>query len=1316
MSTKDQGSPNGTPKSEEHQETPYWSSALSSIGIWNGAKPSLGTQTGKEAAGEANAPKPTTATDHITTPFHGQSVRSYPQHCPPLKVQWFHAVDVPKRTTLPPFEVKDSSATKAPAKPKKFSAFSTEDSRRIEARYQSLLESDEELRSRNGRKEHKSQCSTSDPTPKNTHVPVNEDFLFDVSIQRRELCPVYWLGPVYEVRRGTWFFQDSSNLRPCEENLAAQLEEGYLKTKAWVEPDTNPDLKQDSASISAMGNEDLVVAATKSKLETEAKQTKLKSYRLFGAYMNNTVTYEDGSTAWLVSDGVLSWVATSVYERFAGGGHMSGVKLVRGYSDQSKAKEKEKGEKKKSTADNDDRIVPESMPSNVDAAASGKSYAVGKAPLTSEAMLQSRLSTIIESEDRRTATGENEVRKLSEEEMRHDYLTQNGESQNRDIEHLVLVTHGIGQRLGLRTQSVNFIHDVNVLRKTLKGVYTNSPDLRSMNMDEGDGPGNCRMQVLPVCWRHKVEFPRGRKRKTQADERDVAEAYEEEEKCKIRPSNGRDDTNEAHVDPTLEDITIDGVSFARALISDLALDVLLYQSSYRAEIAQTVIEESNRIVALFRQRNPGFRGKIHLVGHSLGSAILFDILCRENRQRRGGSRPNPLRFLPHHDPSRFEADDTLDFDVEDFYCLGSPIGLFQMLTGRTIAARQAERAIPKAGLTSTIDSENMDSSFVADSGYATSRPDVQQLFNIFYPSDPISYRLEPLIAPFMASMKPHNLPYTKKGLFGVVGSQGFTGIGTKVGQSVSGLFASLSTGISTNLLPASLRITSEEVEVIMKENATSETSAVSMPKEKQVEGREVDSESRNVDDDEALLANQSSQIATLYSRFQMSDERSEEASKDPNGEGKDRKTHKQRMAQRKIWALNRNGRVDFSIQEGALDFNPISTIASHIGYWGEEDRPSEIRQIIEDAGMSVEDAPEDGGSDAPRQSYNFAPGHYGAVYRADTPDHGAGPAPNGVADAVQDRHDQKASYKLQTMKWGLIPSWSKRNPDYASMLKTINCRSDSLSKAGGLWSTMKARKRCVVIAQGFYEWLKTGPKDKLPHFIKRADGQLMYFAGLWDCVQYEDSDEKHYTFTIITTDSNKQLKFLHDRMPVVLEPGSDAMLEWLDPNKYEWSRHLQSLLQPFAGDVEVYPVDKDVGKVGNDSPTFIKPLYSSENKANIANFFSGPRHLPPRVLASKYGDAKASVELKVGEKRKQGPAVESESPQKRRAIPRTAISSTSNTGKKPPVLSSKGTQKITNFFTRYNNTTYGATVIISNTTYGAVAIRGIQPTDLLNRM
>ncbi|TQW04663.1 DDHD domain protein [Cordyceps javanica] len=1220
MCTNDEGASIGKPKDSGTQETPYWSSAFSSIGIWNGAKPP-GTQSGKDGAEEAKTPNISTATNHLTTPFHGQSFRSYPKDCPRPTVRWFHAVDAPKRTTLPPFEVKGTKEAKVPAKPKRFSAFNAEDSKRIESQYQTLLEVDEELRNKKeGGTETKPQRSSSELQEKDVRVPVNEDFLFDVSVKQRELCPVYWPGPVYEVRRGTWFYQDGTNLRPCEETLAAQLEEGYLKMKAWIEPEKKLNPKQGHACTTTARNETFVAAANRSTQETEAKQTKLKSHRLFGIYMNNTVTYEDASTAWLVSDGVLSWVAASAYERFAGGGHMSGVKLIRGFSDQNKAKEKEKSDKTTLTAYNEDRKVPTEKPYNADADASNETSGVGEAARTGKTILQRRLSTIIESEDRRTATSERDVRKLNEEEMRHDYHTQHGESQNRDIEHLVLVTHGIGQRLGLRTQSVNFIHDVNVLRKTLKGVYTNSPELRSMNVDDGKGPGNCRIQVLPVCWRHNVDFPRGKKKKMQADETDVAAAHDEEETY-----------------PTLEDITIDGVAFARSLISDLALDVLLYQSSYRTEIAQTVIEESNRIVDLFRQRNPNFQGKIHLVGHSLGSAILFDILCHENRQRRHEPKPNPLRFLPHHGPTPPETNDTLDFDVEDFYCLGSPIGLFQMLTGRTIAARPADRNTSKVGLARTIDSENMDDEFLPGSGfdYAISRPDAQQLFNIFYPSDPISYRLEPLISPSMASMKPHNLPYTKKSLFGVVGSQGLTGIGTKVGQSVSGLFASLSTGLSTNLLPSSLRISSEEAQGIMKESRSAETYDMSTRMETKERETEAGSDSQGPEDEEALL-DQSSQIATLYSRFQMNDERSEEAPEVARGDGKDHKNQKRRKAQRKVWALNRNGRVDFSIQEGPLDFNPISTIASHIGYWGEEDRPSDIRQIIEDAGMSVDDAPEDDGNHAPRQSYNFAPGYYGAVYRADTPDYGAGPDPDGTAKAVQHRDDQTKSYKLQSMKWGLIPFWSKRNPDYASMLKTINCRSDSLSAPGGMWATMKARKRCIVIAQGFYEWLKTGPKDKLPHYIKRADDQLMCFAGLWDCVQYQDSDEKLYTFTIITTDSNKQLKFLHDRMPVILEPGSCAMRQWLDPNTYEWSRDLQSLLQPFHGDVEVYPVTKDVGKVGNDSAAFIKPLYSRDNKSNIANYFSGP--VTEKAGSPKKSEAKHIVEPKVsGEKRKQLP-------------------------------------------------------------------------------
>ena len=95
-----------------------------------------------------------------------------------------------------------------------------------------------------------------------------------------------------------------------------------------------------------------------------------------------------------------------------------------------------------------------------------------------------------------------------------------------------------------------------------------------------------------------------------------------------------------------------------------------------------------------------------------------------------------------------------------------------------------------------------------------------------------------------------------------------------------------------------------------------------------------------------------------------------------------------------------------------------------------------------------------------------------------------------------------------------------------------------------------------------------------------------------------------YTYTIITTDSNPQLKFLHTRMPVILEPQSSDITNWLNPSQDEWSDQLQSLLRPFEGALEVYPVSKDVGKVGNNSPAFIVPLDSKENKSNIKNFFN----------------------------------------------------------------------------------------------------------------
>ncbi|RQM05270.1 hypothetical protein DH86_00001797, partial [Scytalidium sp. 3C] len=176
-------------------------------------------------------------------------------------------------------------------------------------------------------------------------------------------------------------------------------------------------------------------------------------------------------------------------------------------------------------------------------------------------------------------------------------------------------------------------------------------------------------------------------------------------------------------------------------------------------------------------------------------------------------------------------------------------------------------------------------------------------------------------------------------------------------------------------------------------------------------------------------------------------------------------------------------------------------------------RPSQVRELLELEEMPVDEAPPDDGDDTPRESYNFAPGYIGLVYRADTPSWGAGPrtAKKGDENPEQEQINESirmetaqkpVHHKLQSMKWGLVPHWTKRNPDYGTLLKTINCRDDSLIENRGMWTSMKQRKRCVVIAQGFYEWKKKG-KERLPYFCKRKDGQLMCIAGLWDCVQYE---------------------------------------------------------------------------------------------------------------------------------------------------------------------------------------------------------------------
>lgn len=179
--------------------------------------------------------------------------------------------------------------------------------------------------------------------------------------------------------------------------------------------------------------------------------------------MNSVATYQDDKTVWLSSEGMLSWVTSSVYERFSGGGYMSGVKLIRGYSEPSKSKEKEKEKDEAGSSAPTDSgpaldekqqktLKRRSAPPTIQASQEDLSQA-DRSPTggnSRELGLQRQISSLMESDGRSKVETEEEIRKREEQEIQDDYNPQAGETQGREIEHLVLVTHGIGQRLSLR--------------------------------------------------------------------------------------------------------------------------------------------------------------------------------------------------------------------------------------------------------------------------------------------------------------------------------------------------------------------------------------------------------------------------------------------------------------------------------------------------------------------------------------------------------------------------------------------------------------------------------------------------------------------------------------------------------------------------------------------------------------------------------------------------------------------------------------------------------------------------------------------------
>ena len=152
----------------------------------------------------------------------------------------------------------------------------------------------------------------------------------------------------------------------------------------------------------------------------------------------------------------------------------------------------------------------------------------------------------------------------------------------------------------------------------------------------------------------------------------------------------------------------------------------------------------------------------------------------------------------------------------------------------------------------------------------------------------------------------------------------------------------------------------------------------------------------------------------------------------------------------------------------------------------------------------------------------------------------------------------------------------------------INARSETVSSKPAFRAAFKSR-RCLVVADGFYEWKKIG-KAKQPYYISRADNQPFCMAGLWESwTDKSDPDaEPIETCTVITTTANEIMQPLHDRMPVILE--KDNYDFWLD-REFKDKGKLEEVLLPFEPDeLQTFPVSTFVNKAGNDAPECIEKV------------------------------------------------------------------------------------------------------------------------------
>ncbi|KAA8908986.1 DDHD domain protein [Sphaerosporella brunnea] len=596
------------------------------------------------------------------------------------------------------------------------------------------------------------------PPVEQKEIPVGIQRLHKVLLPSFIMTPIYWspLQDVSSVVRGTWFYKDT--MLPVETEIANRLETGWEEVHAWTE-----EWELELASAVEVGREGEEKVRwqlwDKSSISVPNSRPGSSGVLIDGAMLESAtmptsatktvpatssindptsrakpnewdwVLFANGKDAYICRDSMLSFGQKRPLANIRRGKTV-GTHVVRGFSETEwlKLHPPRKRPQQTTAKSRSSSATISPVPRNV-VEKNARGYPI------SPGVVRDPPPTTVHNEFQ--AGGD--VGGFTQQTEEGLGLGEN-EEQRGKVTDLFLVIHGIGQKLSERVESFHFTHYINAFRRTLNQELR-SEAVRPL-LREGVG-----VMVLPVNWRHNLTF----------------EGIEE--------SFSEDADSESKTTFTLNDITPMGIPAVRNLIGDVMLDIPYYLSHHKEKMVKAVICEANRVYRLWCKNNPGFEkeGRVHIIAHSLGTALAMDILSKQPTHTVYDPTPPPPqssgsgRGKRRNKESAIIQDEHFDFDTTNIFFCGSPAGFFLLLNRSGLLPRKGRRKPGSFG-------EDKEPGVAGEAGRLGCMA-VDNVYNVLHFSDPIAYRLNPTVdTEYAATLKTAFVPSTSVSFFDAISS------------------------------------------------------------------------------------------------------------------------------------------------------------------------------------------------------------------------------------------------------------------------------------------------------------------------------------------------------------------------------------------------------------------------------------------------------------------------------------------------------------------------------------------------------------------